>query len=179
MNIVAEHAKARGITLLIEPLTRTNNRKLFDCGDEEVTRFLREKALQDQERDLSRTMVLIDSPENPQTIIGYHTLVMSQVRQEEIPNDKPKITRGIPVILLGQIGIDLKFQRQGLGDLLLTDVQARVDEVSQKVGIRALMLDARNEKLAAWYESRDFVRFPNSLRMFKSIQAVRQLCLIS
>jgi GNAT superfamily N-acetyltransferase len=165
--------------LLIEPLTRKHDRKSFDCGDEAVTRFLREKALQDQERDLSRTMVLAGLPESPNRIIGYHTLVMSQVRQEEIPNDKPKITRGIPVILLGQIGIDMNFQGQGLGDLLLTDAQARVDEISRKVGIRALMLDARNEKLAKWYESRDFVRFPNSLRMFKSIQAIRRLELIS
>ncbi len=44
--------------MLIEPLNRQHNRKSFDCGDEEVTRFLREKAMQDQERDLSRTMVL-------------------------------------------------------------------------------------------------------------------------
>ncbi len=165
--------------MLIEPLTRGHNRRSFDCGDEEVTRFLREKALQDQERDLSRTMVLIDSPDNPNRIVGYHTLVMSQVKQEEIPNDKPKITRGIPVILLGQIGIDTNFQGNGFGDLLLTDAQARVDEISNKVGIRALMLDARNEKLAEWYESRDFVRFADSLRMFKSIQAIRHLKLIS
>ncbi len=165
--------------MLIEPLTREHNRKIFDCGDEEVTRFLREKALQDQERDLSRTMVLAGLSDEPKRIAGYHTLVMMQVRQEEIPHDKPKITRGIPVILLGQIGIDVDFQKQGFGDLLLMDAQARVDEVSQKVGIRALMLDARNEKLAAWYEKHDFVRFPNSLRMFKSIQAIRRLQLIS
>lgn len=165
--------------MLIEPLTREHNRKLFDCTDEEVTRFLREKALQDQERDLSRTMVLAGLPDSPKRIIGYHTLVMTQVRQEEIPNDRPKITRGIPVILLGQIGIDAAFQGQGLGDLLLMDVQARVDEISNKVGIRALMLDARNEKLARWYEKHDFVRFPNSLRMFKSIQSIRGLRLIT
>lgn len=165
--------------MLIEPLTRQHNRKSFDCGDEDVTKFLREKALQDQERDLSRTMVLAGLPESPNRIVGYHTLVMSQVRQEEIPDDKPKITRGIPVILLGQIGIDNEFQGKGFGDLLLTDAQARVDEISNKVGIRALMLDARTEKLALWYESRDFVRFPNSLRMFKSIQAIRRLQLIS
>jgi GNAT superfamily N-acetyltransferase len=161
--------------LLIEPLTRQHNRKLFDCGDDDVTKFLREKALQDQERDLSRTMVLAGLPESPNRIVGYHTLVMSQVRQEEIPDDKPKITRGIPVILLGQIGIDKDFQGKGFGDLLLTDAQARVDEISNKVGIRALMLDARTEKLARWYESRDFVRFPESMRMFKSIQAIRRL----
>jgi len=165
--------------LLIEPLTRKHNRKIFDCGDEDVTKFLREKALQDQERDLSRTMILAGLPESPNTIVGFHTLIMSQVRQEEIPADKPKITRGIPVILLGQIGIDNEFQGKGFGDLLLTDAQARVDEISRNVGIRALMLDARTENLARWYESRDFVRFPNSLRMFKSIQAIRQLNLIS
>jgi len=58
--------------LLIEPLTREHNRKSFDCGDEEVTRFLREKAMQDHGRDLSRTMVLIDVEESPKRIIGYH-----------------------------------------------------------------------------------------------------------
>jgi GNAT superfamily N-acetyltransferase len=153
-------------------------RKAFDCGDEEVTRFLREKAPQDQERDLSRTMVLVNPKESETIVIGFHTLVMMQVRQEEIPNDRPRITRGIPVILLGQLGIDVKFQGQGLGDLLLTDVQTRVAEISQKVGIRAMMLDARNERLATWYEKHDFIRFPQNLRMFKSIQAIRELDLI-
>ncbi len=164
--------------MLIEPLTREHNRKIFDCGDEEVTRFLREKALQDQERDLSRTMVLVDSKESARAIIGYHTLVMTQVRQEEIPNDRPRITRGIPVILLGQLGIDIKAQGQGFGDLLLTDAQARVAEIAQKIGIRALMLDARNERLARWYEQHDFIRFPSNLRMFKSIKAIRRLKLV-
>lgn len=165
--------------MLIEPLTRQHNRKIFDCGDEEVTRFLREKALQDQERDLSRTMVLIDENTSPSKILGYHTLLMSQVRQEEIPNDRPRITRGIPVILLGQLGIDVHFQGRGFGDLLLMDAQARTAEIAEKVGIRAMMLDARNERLAEWYEKHDFIRFPESLRMFKSIQAIRKLNLLT
>lgn len=164
--------------MLIEPLTREHNRKIFDCSDDEVTRFLREKALQDQERDLSRTMVLVDELNSPKQIIGYHTLIMTQVRQEEIPNDRPKITRGIPVILLGQLGIDQTFQGKGFGDLLLMDAQSRTDEVSNKIGIRAMMLDARNERLAQWYEKHNFVRFPSVLRMFKSIQAIRQMKLL-
>src|SRR5690348_1560420 len=85
-------------------------------------------------------------------IIGYHTLAMSQVRQEEIPKDKPKIKRSIPVVLLGQLGVDRAFQGGGLGELLLMDAQARVDEISRRAGIRAMMLDARNERLAKWYE---------------------------
>lgn len=120
-------------------------------------------------------MVLTSFPESPSRIIGYHTLVMSRVRQDEIPKDRPRITRDIPVILLGQLGVDLKSQGAGLGDLLLMDVQARVHEIAEKVGIRALMLDARNEQLAGWYEKHDFVRFPTPLHMFKSIDAIRQL----
>jgi hypothetical protein len=165
--------------LLIEPLTRAHNRKTFDSGDEEVTLFLREKAMQDHERDLSRTMVLIDPEDSPKRIIGYHTLLMRQVKQEEIPNDRPRITRCIPVILLGQIGVDINFQGKGLGDILLMDAQARTDEISRKIGVRALMLDARNERLSEWYEKHDFIRFPNSLRMFKKIEAIRQLNLLN
>jgi GNAT superfamily N-acetyltransferase len=162
--------------LIIEPISRLHNRKLFDCSDDEVNRFLREQALQDHEKDLSRTMVLILEADQTR-IIGYHTLAMSQVRQEEIPKDKPKIKRSIPVVLLGQLGVDRAFQGRGLGELLLMDAQARVDEISRRAGIRAMMLDARNERLAKWYEQHDFVRFPGQLRMFKSIAAIRKLTL--
>lgn len=111
-------------------------------------------------------------------IIGFHTLLIGHVRQEDVPNDKPRIKRDIPVILLGQLGIDSQFQGRGYGETLLMDAQARVHEVSNKTGVRAMMLDARTERLAQWYEEHDFVRFPGQLRMFKSIGAIRKLALI-
>jgi GNAT superfamily N-acetyltransferase len=160
--------------LLIEPITRKHDRRLFDCGDPAVNRFLREQALQDHEKDMSRTLVLCDEDAEPARIIGYYTLAMRQVQQEEIPGDKPKIRRGIPVVLLGQLGVDKDFQGRGFGDLLLTDAQARVDDVSRQAGVRA-MLDARTEELARWYEQHDFIRFPGQLRMFKSTAAIRKL----
>ena len=166
-------------TLLIEPLTKTHNRKLFDSGDEEVTSFLHQKALQDQEKDLSRTMVLVDEKLDTSRVVGYHTLLFTQVNQSEIPNDKPSIKRPIPCILLGQLGIDKSFQGNRYGELLLMDAQARVDEISRKIGIRAMILDARSEKLASWYEKHDFIRFPNGLRMFKPISLIRKLNLLN
>ena len=164
--------------MLIEPISRSHNRKRFDCGDEEVTHFLREQAVQDQEKDLSRTMVLINEQGEATRILGYHTLVLAQVRQDEIPDDRPRIKRPILVILLGQLGIDIEFQGRGYGEMMLMDAQARVDEISRKTGVRALMLDARNETLARWYERYDFIRFPGQFRMFKSIKAIRALKLI-
>lgn len=163
--------------MIIEPISKRHNRRLFDCGDEEVTRFLREQALQDSDKDLSRTMVLIDEID-PGRVIGYHTLLMMHVGREEIPGAGPRIKRPIPVILLGQLGVDRAFQGQGFGELLLMDAQARVHEISKRTGVRAMMLDARNEAIARWYQGHDFVRFPGSLRMFKSIGAIRKLNLI-
>lgn len=123
-------------------------------------------------------MVLIDERSKPGRVIGYHTLVMAQVKQEEIPEDRPAIKRAIPVILLGQLGVDREFQGRGLGEMLLMDAQARVDEISRRAGVRAMMLDARNERLARWYEQHDFIRFPGQFHMFKSIEAIRTLKLI-
>ncbi len=162
------------MNLRIEPLTREHDRNGFDCSDESINLFLREKAMQDQRLDLSRTMVLVKTGENARRVIGYHTMLISQVQQEEIPDDRPKITRDIPVIMLGQIGIDVNFQGKGFGERLMLDVQERVSEISQMVGVRALMLAARTESLAGWYQKHDFLTYPGSLRMFKSIQTIRK-----
>lgn len=156
------------------PLNRSHDRQGFDCGDNSVNRFLKESALQDQERDLSRTIVFVED-RYPEKIVAYHTLLIAHVIQEDIPNDRPRIKRDIPVILLGQLGVDSALQGSGIGDLLLFDIQARISEISQFVGVRALALDARNEKLAGWYERMGFSRFPSTLRMFKSIASIRRL----
>jgi len=92
--------------------------------------------------------------------------------------NKTRIKRAIPVILLGQLGIDREFQGRGYGELMLMDAQARIDEISRKTGVRAMMLVARNERLARWYERYDFIRFPHQFRMFKSTDAIRALKLI-
>jgi GNAT superfamily N-acetyltransferase len=177
-RVTSEGAGEAGDTImLIEPLGRNHNRKSFDCSDEQVNRFLREQALQDHERDLSRTMVLVDEAD-PIRIIGFHTLLIAQVKQTEIPSDRPRIKRGLPVILLGQLGVDKELQRRRYGEMLLMDAQARVDEISRRTGVRAMMLDARNERLAQWYEQHDFIRFPGQFRMFKSISAIRALKLV-
>jgi len=123
-------------------------------------------------------MVLVDDAADRSLVIGYHTLLMVQVRQEEIPGDKPRIKRNIPAILLGQLGVDRAFQGRAYGELLLTDAQARVHEISENAGVRALMLDAQAERLASWYAKHGCMRFPGKLRLFKSIQAIRRLRLI-
>ncbi len=158
----------------IEPLTRIHSRKEFSCSDESVDQFLREKAMQDQELDLGRTSVLTNLDHDPTRIIGYHTLSITQIPQDQIPNARPKIKRGIPVILLGQLGIDSAYQGKGYGERMLSDAQSRVCDIASKVGVRAMILDARTERLASWYESFGFIRLAGSMRMVKLVETIRK-----
>ena len=160
------------MSLLIEPLSRIHDRKSFSCGEPAVDCFLQEKAMQDQRLDLARSRVLCDGNKREE-IIGYYTLIIVLIPQESIPNDRPRIKRPIPAILLGQIGIDVRFQGKGFGDRLLFDAQSKVLEIADKVGVRAMVLDARTENLVSWYESQDFIKLPDSLRMVKHIDAIK------
>ncbi|SRR5258708_6366305 len=162
------------MNLRIEPLTRLHDRAKFTCGDETVDRFLWQKAKQDQDLDLGRTCVLIGGENEPTRILGYHSLTMLQVPQDQIPDDRPKIKRGIPVILLGQLGVDCKFQGNGYGEFLLMDAQARVLEISRIVGIRAMVLDARSKRLVDWYASYGFLQLTDTLRMVKRVETIRR-----
>lgn len=162
------------MSLRIEPLNRRHDRTAFTCGDETVDQFLRQKAMQDQDLDLGRTCVLVDGGADSLKILGYHTLAIQQIPQDEIPDKRPKIKRGIPVILIGQLGVDLTCQGEGYGELLLEDAQARVLEISKIVGVRSIVLDARNERLVTWYSSHGFLRLDDSLRMAKRTEVVRR-----
>lgn len=159
----------------IVSLNREHDRSQFDCGESAINKFLREGALQDQKLRLSRTSVLIDDLSDPSRILGFHTLIVSMVDQDLIPNDRPRIKRKIPVILLGQLAVDKEFQGLNYGNWLLSDVETRIKGIAEIIGVRSVMLDARTEALAKWYGKRDFKRFPDSLRMFKGLPSVREL----
>lgn len=161
------------MSLRIEPLTILHDRKSFECSDETVGRFLKEKAFQDQRLDLGRTYVLVNRSLDATRIIGYHSIVITEIEQEQIPNDRPKIKRAIPVMLLGQLGVAVGDEGRGYGERLLLDAQYRAFCVSEIAGIRAVVLDARSERLAAWKSSHGFVALDGSLRMVKLLSTIR------
>jgi len=160
--------------LIVEHLSKSHDRKGFDSSDESVDLFLRHKALQDHNLDLSRTYVLIDTDLDSDTILGYYTITPIHIPQDVLLNDKPRIKREIPAILLGQLGVDVGFQKRGFGQLLLLHAESTARFASEIVGIRAIILDARNEDLARWYSGYGYSRVGNALRMAKRIEVIRR-----
>ena len=59
----------------------------------------------------------------------------------------------VPVFRLGRLAVDRTTQRQGLGGALLLRAADRCIRVADDVGGVALLIDAKNERAARWYES--------------------------
>ncbi len=160
--------------MILSPLSSKHDRNSFDCGVPEINRYLKEIARQDAEKDMSRTFV---SPGDDQIrITGFYTLANSFLSFEEMPQEKKVSRYPAPVALLAQIAVDGNSQGQGIGTTLLFDAQARARDISENIGLHALILDAREESLCAYYEQYDFQRCAGeSLRMYKTLTAIRRL----
>ncbi len=57
-----------------------------------------------------------------------------------------------PVALLARLGVDQRYEGQGLGAALLADVISRVAGLSDAIGCRGLLVHAESEQARAFYE---------------------------
>ena len=72
----------------------------------------------------------------------------------------------IPVILLGMLGVDSRFQHQGLGWMLLQDAIKRALAVGRQIGSRALVVDPYDDVSRVFYQHFGFRDVPGSNSMF-------------
>jgi GNAT superfamily N-acetyltransferase len=59
----------------------------------------------------------------------------------------------VPVFRLGRLAVDLTLQGQGLGGQLLLAAGRRCIRAAAEVGGVALLIDAKNDRVAGWYET--------------------------
>ena len=155
-------------------LSARHDRRTFDCGVEDMNRFLQEQARQDAEKGLSRTFVNLT--DDGLSILGYYTFAVGFLDFENVPEEKRLSRHPAPVILLARLAVDKNFQAQGVGRRLLDNAQARALKISEGVGLCAMTLDAREEHLCAYYERYGFKRRADGpLRMYKTMATIRKL----
>ena len=124
----------------------------FSCGDEQLDTWLRAYASQNERRDAARTFVIADEADR---VLGYYTLVAAQL---DHAGATAAVRRGmskrfpIPVVLLARLAIDGSQQGQGFGTALLADAMRRAVRAADEVGIRAVLVDAIDNRAAAFYE---------------------------
>ena len=141
------------------PLTARHNVETFSCGDETLNDWLKRHALKNETIGASRTYVICDG----KTVIGYYALATGSVEQEDVPG---KVRRNmpdpIPVIVLGRLAVDSKWQNQQLGEDLLQDAIKRTVNISIEAGVKALLVHAISDKAKSFYINRGFIESPTN-----------------
>jgi GNAT superfamily N-acetyltransferase len=161
-------------TRQIKTLSRDHSLEGFDCGREDLNRYLIRYALQNQQAAAAQTYLgLVD-----QSVVGYYTLAAGQVHVEDAPERLAKglAKHPIPIMLLARLAVDRRWQGQGVAKALLRDAMLRTLQAADIVGIRALAVHAKDDEVRRFYERFDFVPSPtDSLHLFVLLKDVRRM----
>lgn len=156
----------------VEKLERTHVVDSFDCGSEQLNRFLTRYALQNQQAEASRTYVALWDD----AIVGYYTLVVGEVAYQDAAERLRKglARHPVPVMILARLAVVRESQGKGFGAGLLKDAALRCLQAADIAGIRAFVVHAKDEAARAFYERYDFSQSPTDpLHLFVLVKDLR------
>jgi len=106
--------------------------------------------------DTARTFVL---HEGGRRVIGYYSLAMGRVQEDELPSP---VARGgprvVPVVLVARLAVYRGAHGKGMGGELLWDAMSRAFAANSLAAARAVVVDALDERAASFYEHFGFIR---------------------
>ena len=159
------------------PLARQHDRKAFDCGEPALNEYLARFARQNHESGGAKTFIA--SPvDEPSRVLGYYTLCPTGLSQGDVSAAARKHVPRYPLVsatLVGRLAVSTARQGEGLGALLLADAVRRAYASASIIGSSMLVVDAINERAAAFYEGNGFVRLPESMRLVLPMHVIERM----
>lgn len=149
---------------------KLHDRAGFDCGVDVLNQYLQRFANQDLKRGLARICVLAEG----RKILGFYSISAHSVLCDNLP-DNVRIGpyEELPFLLLGRLAVDRTVQRQGYGDALIVHAFKTTREAAKQIGILGMIVDAKDESAAAFYEGFGFRRLSgNTSRLALPISAM-------
>ncbi len=145
------------------------DRTRFDCGIPILNNYLARQMSQDVARKANVPLLALAPaggpvPTTQDQIVGFYTLSMAAVEFKNFPEYlKRKIAPyPVPAARIGRLAVDISTQGKRLGETLLFHAIERVEQdLAPKIGVRAIIVDAKNGTAAAFYKKYGFFEFPN------------------
>ena len=108
---------------------------------------------------------------------AYKNHAVGAISHEAAPKAmRRNMPNPLPVLLLGRLAVDKRYQNQGIGQALLRDAMMRAVNVSGDAGVFALLVHALSDQAKQFYLSRGFVESPvQSMTLFMKIETVRSI----
>jgi ribosomal protein S18 acetylase RimI-like enzyme len=145
------------------PISGSMDLKAFSCEEEALTTYLHRYALGNHKKGIATCIVCQNAEDR---VVGFYAFSMAQVAKENLP---PEAAKGIPnypigAIRIGRLARDVSVKRQGVGELLLKDGLRKIAALGRTTdgsvpAFRFVLVDAKNEIAAQFYEKFGFIRF--------------------
>jgi ribosomal protein S18 acetylase RimI-like enzyme len=166
------------LALQFAALTKDHDRATFSSDSPAIDRWFQTQAGQEERRGVSRVVVATDHV----GIAGFYTLSMFSVALDAVP---PEVARrlpkyeDIPAALIGRLARSQRLSGMGVGERLVTHALDKILTASQTVAAFTVVVDAKDEGAAAFYERLGFIRLPKRpSRLFmltETAEAARRL----
>lgn len=157
------------------PLEKRHEVAEFNSGANELDTWLREYGWTTHKSGNCRVFVAALEDR----VVGYYGLATSGFEKDEMPSDliRSGVPDPFPCLLLARLAVDESERNRKLGRGLLVDAIRRAIRVSEDVGVRALLLHARDESAANFYmHHAEFVPSPtDELHLFLSLKQARAI----
>lgn len=154
-----------------EPITASHDVSGFSCGKPALDRWLKTRALSNQEKGFTAVIVVHDD----NRVVGYYGLAPTAV----LPNHLPRAIRTgqppdpVPCLLLGQLATDERWIGQGIGTGLVKHALQRCVAAASLIGGRALIVNAVDSEAASFWKRRGFIASKDDpLILFRSMSDI-------
>ncbi len=140
-----------------ERLTPAHELQDFDSGSPRLDDWLRRRASRNEADGASRTYVACQGTR----VAAFYCLANGAVLHGGAPGRvRRNMPDPIPVMVLGRLAVDRRFQRRGLGSALLRDAILRTLQAAEIAGIRAIVAHAKDDTAKTFYERSGFLPSP-------------------
>lgn len=157
----------------IQLLGAQHSRDGFDCGEAALNEFLLRQAGQQQRRGFGKTYVALAS--DGVSVTGFVTVSAGQIATTSLPAQSKLPRYPAPILRIGRLAVDIQHQGEGIGQDLLAFALRLAVEFSQRVGMYAVVVDAKHDKAKAFYLKLGFICCEdNSLCLYLPIATIEQ-----
>jgi len=137
--------------------TRHHDRSEFSCGVTALDDYLQKRARQHQQEGIATIHVLIDDAKSSQ-ILGYCALSAAQLLPHEMREaDRKRLPAWpVPAVRMGRLAMAATAHSKGYGSALLGHAVNLALSIRQTMGVRVLIVDAKNASAATFYRKHGF-----------------------
>lgn len=157
-------------------LTPDHDASRFRCGRQPLDEWLKRYALINQHAGMTTTFVT--TVDDSDEVVGFYSLATGGVDHQDAP---VRVAKGvpkhpIPVIVLARLAVHEDHQGQQLGRALLRDALVRVSNAADEIGVRALLIHAKDDDARDFYVAQaEFEPSPvDPLQLFLLLKDLRK-----